>query len=153
MFIVVQCLKFLLFHDGSFVGTGTRPANYPNANQYIEALVKRLTALHCPARIGSSPSPVSLRLDPASSCATKPDPQPAIPQNQELKFTAQALLPLVAGSMTSYRRKVEKRKKMGEYVRQYNPLWTNQTSAAIAKNLKLHPAIGSSLATGTARRP
>lgn len=78
----VQCLKFLLFHYRSFVGTGTRPANYPNANRYIEALVKRPTALHCPARIGSGPCPVSLRLDPASSCATKPDPQPAIPQNQ-----------------------------------------------------------------------
>lgn len=42
--------------------------------------------------------------------------------------------------MTSYRRKVEKRKKMGEYVRQYNPLWTNQTSAAIAKKPKAAPS-------------
>lgn len=117
------------------MGTGTRPANYPNANRYIEALVKSLTALHCPARIGSGPIPVSLRLDPASSCATKSDPQPAIPQYQELEFTAQASLLLVAGFKTSYRSKVEKRKKMEEYVRQYNPLWTNQTSAAIAKNL------------------
>lgn len=110
-FIVVQCLKFLLFYYRSFVGTGTRPANYPNANRYIEALVKRLTALHCPARIGFGPSPVSLRLESASSCTTSSDPQPAIPQYQEL----------VAGSMTSYRRKVKKRKKMGEYVHQYNP--------------------------------
>lgn len=33
------------------------------------------------------------------------------------------------------------------------PQWTNQTSAAIAKNQKFHPATSSTLATGTARRP
>lgn len=48
-------------------------------------------------------------------------PQPAIPQYQEPEFTAQALSPLVSGSTACYRRKVEKRKRMGEYVRQYKP--------------------------------
>lgn len=33
------------------------------------------------------------------------------------------------------------------------PQWTNQTSAAIAKNLKFHPATSSTFATGAARRP
>lgn len=81
-------------------------------------------------------------------------PQPAIPQYQEPEFTAQALSPLVSGSTACYRRKVEKRKRMGEYVRQYRftPA-VDQAGAASAKSRKLPPATGSTSATGTARRP
>lgn len=77
-------------------------------------------------------------------------PQPAIPQYQEPEFTAQALSPLVSGSTACYRRKVEKRKRMGEYVRQYKPR-RGPSQCSQCKKPKVAPSRTS--ATGTARRP